>query len=124
KIQKFRSEDVEVHSIRLNGCRHPSDYPAMAMDLAFSVCRTEYIFATHADVFLRRKDFIEYLLNLCNKENPAVGYELSPRSHEDWKGMISHTASMYHMPTMDEIGFGWSLRRLCNGFGIVNYEPD
>src|SRR5690606_38238850 len=30
KIQKFRSEDVEVHSIRLNGCRHPSDYPAMA----------------------------------------------------------------------------------------------
>ena len=38
--------------------------------------------------------------------------------------MVSHTASMYHMPTMDKIGFGWSLRRLCNRYGIVDYKPD
>jgi hypothetical protein len=28
--------------------------------------------------------------------------------------MVSHTATMLHMPTMDKIGAGWSLRRLCN----------
>jgi hypothetical protein len=124
KIEKLRAEDVEVHSIRLNGCRHPSDYPAMAMDLAFSVCRTKYLFATHADVFVRRRDLLEWLLSQCDAEHPAVGYEISPRAHDDWHGMISHTASMYHMPKMDEIGFGWSLRRLCHGFDIVNYKPD
>lgn len=120
----LRDVDVEVHCIALNGVRHPSDYPAMAMELAFSLCRTEYLFATHADCFLRRRDFLEYLLNLCRNISPAVGYELTPRAHEDWQGMLSHTASMYHVPTMDKIGFGWSLRRLCNEFGITDYKPE
>lgn len=122
--EEMRSDDVEVHSIRLNGVRHPSDYPAMAMDLAFSLCRTEYMFATHSDCFLRSRKVLEHFLNLCRTKSPVVGYELSPRAHEDWVGMVSHTASMYHMPTMDKIGFGWSLRRLCNRYGIVDYKPD
>jgi len=124
QLSELRSEDLEVHTIRLNGTRHPSDYPAIAMDMAFSLCRTEYLFATHADCFLRKKTFLWELIKLCENKSPAVGYELSPRAHEDWKGMLSHTASMYHMPTMDKIGFGWSLRRLCNRYGIVDYSPD
>jgi glycosyltransferase involved in cell wall biosynthesis len=122
--EEMRSEDVEVHSIRLNGVRHPSDYPAMAMDMAFSLCRTEYLFATHSDCFLRRREVVQEFVDLCKTKSPVVGYELSPRAHEDWVGMVSHTASMYHMPTMDKIGFGWSLRRLCNRYGIVDYKPD
>lgn len=124
KIESLRSENVEVHAIRLNGVLHPSDFPAMAMDLAFSMCRTELLFATHADVFLRRQDFIEYLMTLCPNISPVVGYEISPRCHADWHGMVSHTASMYHMPTMDRIGFGWSMRRLCNYYGIQDYRPN
>lgn len=120
----LRAEDVEVHTIALNGVRHPSDYPAMAMDMAMTLCRTEYLFATHADCFLRNRKLIEELIALCQNHSPVAGYELSPRSHDDWKGMVSHTATMYHMPTMDNIGFGWSLRRLCNRHGIVNYSPD
>jgi len=120
----LRAEDVEVHTIGLNGVRHPSDYPAMAMDAGFSYCRTEYIFATHADCFLRKRTLLEDLIQLCKTKSPAVGYELSPRKHKDWKGMLSHTASMYHMKTMDEIGFGWSLRRLCHAHDIVDYKPD
>ena len=120
----LRAEDVEVHTIGLNGVRHPSDYPAMAMDAAFSLCRTEYLFATHADCFLRKRSLLEELVHLCKTKSPAVGYELSPRMHPDWKGMLSHTASMYHMQTMDSIGFGWSLRRLCNKHNIVDYKPD
>jgi len=120
----LRDEDVEVHTIALNGVMHPSDYPAMAMDLAMTLCRTPYLFATHADVFLKRNDFIDYLLNICNEKTPVVGYEITPRKHDDWRGMISHTASMYHMKTMDKIGFAWSLRRLCNEYNIVDYKPD
>jgi hypothetical protein len=124
KICSFRDEDVEVHSIRMNGTTHPSDFPAIAMDSAFSLCRTNYLFATHADVFLRRRNFLEDCLQICKEEAPVVGYEMSPRAHSDWKGMISHTASLYHMPTMDKIGFGWSLRRLANIYGIRDYTPN
>lgn len=128
KIMSLASEDVEVHSLRLNGVHHPSDFPAMAMDLAQSVCRTEYMFATHADVFLMKRNFIEYLLEYCgcHLENkfPVVGYEISPRQHDDWVGMVSHTASMYHIKTMDKIGFGWSMRRLASLYDIKDYTPN
>ncbi len=128
KINSLADEDVEVHSLRLNGVCHPSDFPAMAMDLAQAVCRTEFMFATHADVFLMKNDFIEYLLNYCgchlDDKYPAVGYEISPRQHDDWVGMISHTASMYHMETMDKIGFGWSMRRLSSLYDIKDYKPN
>jgi hypothetical protein len=124
KILALRAEDVEVHSLALNGVRHPSDYPAMAMDMAMTLCRTEYLFATHADCFLRKRTLLEDFVALCRSSSPVVGYELSPRAHHDWEGMVSHTASMYHMPVMDRIGFGWSLRRLCNDYGIVDYKPD
>lgn len=123
KIESLRDEDVEVHSLKLNGTQHPSDYPAIAMDLAFSLCRTDYMFATHADCFLRRRDFLEFLLE--QMENYAVaGYQLSPRKHGDWEFMVSHTATMYNMKIMDKIGFGWSLRRLCNSLGVEHRTPD
>jgi hypothetical protein len=123
KIEQLRDEDLEVHAIRLNGVIHPCDFPAIAMDLAFSLCRTKYLFATHADCFLRRIDFIEHMLNLVKTKSPVVGYELSPRCHDDWKGMVSHTASMYDMKIMDKIGFGWSLRRLSSYYDITDYQP-
>lgn len=124
KTLDLRDEDVEVHSIALNGVMHPSDYPAMAMDLAMTLCRSKFMFATHADVFLKRRDFLEYLCNICDNDFSVVGYEMSPRAHNDWKGMVSHTATMYDMKVMDKIGFGWSLRRLCSEYGIVDYKPD
>src|SRR6516162_6019288 len=104
-VLDLRAEDVEVHVMGMNGVRHPSDYPAMAMDLAFTLCRTPYLFATHADCFLRRRNLLEDMIELCKTESPAVGYELSPRAHADWKGMLSHTASMYDIKVMDSIGF-------------------
>ena len=124
KIERLRNENLEVHVIRMNGTQHPSDYPAIAMDLAFSLCRSPYLFATHADCFLRRRNFLEEMLDLCKKRSPAVGYRLSPRPHKDWEFMLSHTASMYRMSVMDDIGFGWSLRRLCNIFGVRNMKPN
>jgi hypothetical protein len=128
KIMDLRDEDVEVHSIRTNGVLHPSDFPVFAMELAQSLCRTEYLFATHADVFLKKKDFLNFLLNLCGPQEqnkyPVVGYEITPRKHNDWEGMISHTASMYHIKTLDEIGFGWNMRRLASMYNMKNHKPN
>lgn len=126
KILGLHNYDLEVFSIRLNGTLHPSDSVCMAMDLAQSACRTEYLFATHSDVFLRRRDYLEYLISLCGEENekcPVVGYEMTPRQHNDWKGMISHTATMYHVKTLDKIGFGWSMRRLASLYDLESQEP-
>lgn len=124
RIQELAAEDVEIHSLRLNGVMHPSDFPAMAMDVAFAVCRTDFMFATHADVFLRNRHFLEELIEMAKNVSPVVGYEMSPRAHSDWKGMVSHTATMFHMPSMDKIGFGWSQRRLCNIYNVKCYRPD
>jgi Glycosyl transferase family 2 len=123
KMRSLQADDVEVHFLQLNGVQHPSDYPAMAMDIAFALCRSEFIFATHADCFLRKRTFLEELVEMAQKESPVVGYEMSPRAHNDWKGMVSHTATIYHMATMDKIGFGWSLRRLCNMLNIKDFKP-
>jgi hypothetical protein len=130
KIESLRSKDIEVHSLRLNGVEHPSDFVAMAMDLGQSLCRTKFLFATHADVFLMKRNFLEYLINICgdhledSSKFPVVGYEISPRQHTDWQGMISHTASIYYLKTLDKIGFGWSMRRLASLYNLPNYKPN
>jgi len=130
KILDMHSEDLEVHCIRHNGTIHPSDPVSVAMDMAQSLCRTDYMFATHSDAFLMRRDFLEWMLSMCGDEergmSPVVGYEMSPRHHDDWKGMVSHTATMYHVPTLDRIGFGWSMRRLASICGLRNQaaHPD
>lgn len=125
-IMSLHDEDLEVHCVRVNGTLHPSDTVCMAMDLAQSLCRTKYMFATHSDVFLMRRNFLESLLSICGDElgkYPVVGYEMSPRQHDDWKGMISHTATMYHVRTLDKIGFGWSMRRLAAIYDLESQEP-
>lgn len=124
QIEALRAEDVEVHCLRLNGVKHPSDFPAMAMDVAFAVCRTPFLFATHADCFLRKRTLLEEMVALCRERSPVVGYELSPRQHQDWQGMFGHTCTMFDMGVMDEIGAGWSMRRLARLFEIEDHSPD
>jgi len=127
RIMEMHSEDLEVHYIRHNGTLHPSDPVSVAMDMAQSLCRTEYMFCTHSDAFLMRMDFLEWMLSMCGGEDdglcPAVGYEMSPRQHDDWRGMVSHTATMFHVPTLDRIGFGWSMRRLASICGLQDQSP-
>lgn len=127
KILEMHAEDLEVHCLRHNGMLHPSDPVCVAMDMAQSMCRTEYMFATHSDAFLMRQDYIEWLLSMCGSEDeglvPVVGYEMSPRGHDDWRGMVSHTATMYHIPTLDKIGFGWSMRRLASICEMDSHAP-
>jgi hypothetical protein len=123
KITSLRSENVEVHSILLNGVKHPSDFPCFAQDMAHALCRTDYIFCTHADVFLTKRNVIEEMLAMCNEDEPVVGYQISPRPHADWVGMVGHTCMIYHVPSADNLGITWSQRRLCAYYG-VEWCPD
>lgn len=124
ELEKRRAHDLEIHYVRSHGWLHPSEPVSAAMDLAFGVCRSEWMFCTHSDVFPRRRDLIERLLRIGTGDPlaPAVGYEMSDRSHvtDQWRGMISHTASLLHMPTMRRIGASWSIQRACE---MLNIPP-
>ncbi len=113
QIQKLDGNDVEIHSLRFKGVHHPSDFVAAALDLGISQCRTEKIFLTHADVILRRRDFLRELMDLCAADCPGVGYQMSPRGFTGWENVLSHTATCLHMPTIRRIGGAYSLHRLC-----------
>lgn len=127
RVEALRAQDLEVHAIRLNGVLHPSEFVTAAMDLAFSICRTEYLYCTHSDVFPRRRDWLEWLFSQCSERWPAVGYEMTPRMcpgmKAPWQRMLGHSATMLHMPTMDRIGGGWSMRRLARRLGLDDQRP-
>jgi hypothetical protein len=124
KLLALRAPDVEVYDIRTNGVQHPSDLPAIAMDLAFSRCSTPFCFATHNDCFPNRRDLLSFYLSCMEGGFDVVGYEMSPRSVKGWEGIPSHTATMYRMLSMDRIGAGWSLRRWNALFGHLSRRDD
>ena len=90
-----------------------ADPVASAMDTAFALCHTTYMYCTHADCFIRRGDWLEWLVSRCGEIHPVVGYQMSDRSRHtrDWEWMVSHTATMLHMPTMLRVGACWSLQK-------------
>jgi hypothetical protein len=111
RLEAMRAPDLEVHFIRGHGYQHSSGPVATALDLAHALCRTEYLYHTHCDVFLRRRDYLEWLLSQCSPECPAMGYEMSERSWatDQWQGMVSHTATMLHVPTLRRLGTCWNM---------------
>lgn len=112
-------EDFEVHLIRGRGWSSPVQPVTAAMDLAFATCRTEYLYSTHADVFLKRPDALEFLVGLCSADHPAVGYQMSPRPASEglWARCLGHSATVYHMPTMRRIGARWDILAACDRTG-------
>ncbi len=112
RLEALRRSDVEVHYLRAHGYAHSSAPVTTAMDVAFALCRTPYLFCTHSDVFPRRRNLVEWLLGRCRDDQPVVGYEMSPRPGTDgWRNVVSHTCTMLHMPTMRRIGATWSFER-------------
>lgn len=119
-LETFRDEDLEIHYVFGHAYRHASEPVCVALDLAHALCRSEYLFHTHADVFARRRDLLGWMLAQCNEACPVVGYQLSERSWvtQEWQGMVSHTATMLHMPTIAwKHGISWSYQRVHYGYG-------
>lgn len=123
RIRGFQCDWVDVHSLRFNGRLHPSEYPAIAMDLVFSCCQTDILVSTHQDVFPCRRDLLNDMIVSVTENTPVVGYEMSPREGFEWRGMVSHTLTAFHMPSMHRVGAGWSLERLRHRHGHPHYTP-
>lgn len=124
QVLQLSAEDCEVHCLRPLAWKFTSQPVAAAMDLAFGLCQTEYLYATHTDVFLKRPDYLERLQSLCGPDAPIVGYQMSPRPWrgEMWREMVSHTASLYHMPSMRQHGVTWNMHRALELLGLKYQE--
>lgn len=118
ELEALRSEDLEIHYVAAHGYRHSSEPVTVALDLAQSLCRTELLFHTHSDCFLRRPDFLESVGRVCNANTPAIGYRMSPRewATKDWEWMVGHTALMLYMPSILRAGVTWSFQRMHHAF--------
>lgn len=108
-LEAHRAEDVEIHHVRAHAWHHSSEPVSAACDVATALCKTEYLFFTHADVFLRRRDVLKEFLERCTPSNPVVGYRMTERSHvtSEWTWMVGHTALMVHVPTIRRAGVQW-----------------
>ena len=111
---EVRAPDCEVHYVRAHAYRHPSAAVTVALDLAQSLCRTEVLVHTHADVFPRRRDFAAFLLDKVSAASPVVGWRMSPRdgaAAREWRDCVSHTATALHMPTARQKALWWTMER-------------
>jgi hypothetical protein len=127
EAMELASDDLEVAQLNPRGWSCTSEPVAAAMDVAFALCQTEYLYSTHVDVFLKRRDYLAGLLALCDARTPAVGYQMSPRPAWKsylWRELLSHTASVYHMPTMRKLGARWSMRATFERYGMAMRQPE
>ena len=119
QLEAMRADDLELHFLAANGYQHSSEPVTFALDTAQSRCPCELMFHTHADCFLRRRDFLETTARQCSAATPVIGYRMSPRAWatDEWQWMVGHTATMLHMPTIRRIGATWSMQRMHHAFG-------
>jgi hypothetical protein len=83
KLEALRAVDLELHLIRRNAQQHPCDSIASAMDLAFSLADTPYLFTTHQDCFPRSRHLLQHLMDNIHGL-AAIGYRISPRMYPGW----------------------------------------
>jgi glycosyltransferase involved in cell wall biosynthesis len=90
------------------------------MDAAMSLCRTEYLWCLHSDCFVINRNLLAELLEQADGgKQPVIGYEsVSANKHAECKGMVSHTCTLLHMPTMDRLDVSWSMRRLKTRYAV------
>ena len=120
-LEAMRADDLEIHYLAAHGWRHSSEPVTAALDTAHTLCRSTHLFHTHADCFLRRRDFLEEIAQRCTADTPVIGYRMSPRewATAEWQWMVGHTATMLHMPTIHRIGASWSMQRMHHAYGYA-----
>ena len=117
KLETLRAQDVELHLIRRNAMQHPCDSIAAAMDLAFSMADTPYVYTTHQDCFLRARHWLQHLVDNIHGL-AAIGYRLSPRKFPGWEQHLGHTSTLFSVAEWDRLGATWSLRRAAGLLGV------
>lgn len=121
QLEALRAPDVEIHYLRSHAYQHSSGPVSAAMDVAFALCRTPFLYCTHNDVFPMRRDWLAWLLDRCGPASPVIGYQQSPRvGTTSWEGSVSHTATLLHMPTMRSSNVQWNFEHYWQQLG---YQP-
>jgi hypothetical protein len=116
EVLALRDVGVEVHLIACNGTDHAVAAACYAMDTLLTVCRTEYLWCVHSDCFVTRRTMLAELLAMADGgKNPCIGYQTIPKPNSpgfDSSRMVSHTCTLLHVPTLDDLDVTWSMRRL------------
>ena len=104
--------------------RHASENVAVACDLSQASCQSEKLLFSHVDVFPRRRDLVAELAERCQADAPVVGYEISPRDEAQgklaqlWRGMVGHSLTIAHVPTLRRLGITWGFDRAFEFYGF------
>jgi hypothetical protein len=120
--------DVEAHRLDFKSMPWMNWSIAVAMDLAFAACRSEYLLSMHTDVFLRSPHALAQLLMRCDARTPAVGWRMSsramdPTSGRRWRTVLGHALTLYHMPTMRRARATWSMAYAGVVLGLAADHP-
>lgn len=123
-VLALRDVDLEVHQVNCHGVPWSSALVAMAMDVGQAVCQTEWLWAVHSDCLVTRRELLaEWIERLTAEGAACMGYQSIPRAGFDfWRGMVSHTCTLLHLPTLDDLGATWGVRRLRRKYA-EQFEP-
>jgi len=109
ELMSQRDFDLEIHQCNPHGTQFSSALVAMAMDFGQAAVQTEYMLTVHTDCFITDRELVEKWLA---KQEPCIGYRSIPRRDCDfWRSMVSHTCTLWHMPTIDDLKATWGTRR-------------
>lgn len=115
-IENLRAENIEIHYIKSHSWRHPSEPVSAAQDLALIMCKTPYMFCTHADCFLKKRTLLTEWLDLMSKYS-VVGYRISPRPYPGWVNEFGHTALMFNVLDIKSNNINWDMEAFCRMHG-------
>lgn len=115
-IENLRAENIEIHYLRSHSWRHPSEPVSAAQDLGLVLCRTPYMFCTHADCFLKKQTLLAEWLDLMSKYS-VVGYRISPRPYPEWVHEFGHTALMFNILDIKSNNINWDMESYCRERG-------
>lgn len=123
ELLAMRGEDCEVQQVACHGVERSADLPAIAMEVGQACVRSPWMLSVHSDCLVTDRTLIERWIDQAESQVtgeglvPAIGYQSIPRVGCDWwRGMLSHTLTLLHMPTCDRADVAWSLRRLVNKY--------
>jgi hypothetical protein len=122
RLEALCGPDLELHLLRFNAVRHPSEPVSIACDLGADRADSRFVFFTHTDCFLLKQTVLEELANKIGPTSPCYGHQLSPRAHNDWERHYGHTCLMVDQDRLDRLGVKWKMRCATGLYGEKNYE--
>jgi hypothetical protein len=126
RLEALAAPDVEVHLLRFNAVKHPSEPVSIALDVGASRCQSRLAFYTHTDCFLRSQTVLQDMAGKLTEEAPVTGHQLTPRAHADWAEHYGHTCLLADQDLLHRYGIGWNMRRcgLYHGMSDYGVTPD